>query len=174
MLVKFVKSRLFKLVVPLKASFPKELIVFGSFNSAKFAQSLNNWFDKLVICVLLKSALVIPEPWNKPVPSETLLLFANTTFVKFVVSRNDVFPIERKLVQFVKSSFVNFELRNESFPIVCKAEFSGKTNSLMFDPQKALLLMVVKLAGNVNTSGASADLATSVKALFWIVFKASH
>ena len=44
----------------------------------------------------------------------------------------------------------------------------------MFDPQKVLLLIVVRLAGKVKVSGVSALVATSVKALFWIVVKASH
>ena len=118
--------------------------------------------------------LVSPDSWNTPVPRLTLLLFANFAVAKFVEPLKAVFPIERRFAQFVKSSFVSFELRNESFPIVCKAEFSGKTSSLMFDPQKALLLIVVRLAGKVNVSGVSAFCATSVKALFWIVVKASH
>lgn len=174
LLVKFVKSRAVKLVVPLKDSFPKLLIVFGSFSSVKFVQFLNNPSDMLVIFVLLRSTEETFEPSKTELFKVTVLSFANLTVCKFGVSLKAVAPIEFKFLQLLKSRFVSFEVLKASWPIDCNCEFSGKTISLMLDPQKVLLFRVVRLAGKVRVIGVSALVATSVKALFWIVVKASQ
>lgn len=135
LLVMFDKSSFVKLFALWKQLAPIPLIELGSFTSVKLTHDANKLFGKPPEkAVLLQSIVFTPVPWKHPAPRLTFALSAKVMLSIALESWNDVFPIERKLAQFVKSSFVSFELRNESLPIVCKAEFSGKTSSVMFDP----------------------------------------